>query len=307
MATMLPNSIDPETPSDGEILVFKTLRDDPFTSKWVVLHSLDIANHPSQISGEVDFVVIIPNNGVVCVEVKADRRVSRDKGGNWHLGSKKSEKRGPFKQSSNGMHAVKDFIADQESNLRSLVVWSCVIFTHAHFKETSIEWHDWQCINKDKIRIKSISRLILDVINEGRKLLEAKSTTGWFKSSKKHPNMKEVEQIQEVLRPQFEFFESPTDRKNRVQSEIKRYTDEQFLALDRISDNPRIAILGPAGCGKTLLAVEAARRGAASGKKVLITCYNNLLGDWIEKQTDPIRDQVVAGNSSFNFTENCRV
>ena len=43
-----------------ELKVFNSLKDCPLAKDWIVLHSLDLANHTSQISGEADFVIIIP-------------------------------------------------------------------------------------------------------------------------------------------------------------------------------------------------------------------------------------------------------
>jgi len=40
-------------------------------------------------------------------------------------------------------------------------------------------------------------------------------------------------------------------------------------------------ILGGAGTGKTLLAVEAALRQAEQGRKVLLVCFTNALGEWL--------------------------
>src|SRR5262249_15953916 len=54
-------------------------------------------------------------------------------------------------------------------------------------------------------------------------------------------------------------------------------TQEQFEALDAMAANPRVLFEGPAGTGKTLLAIEAARRSAAEGRRVLFVCFNRLL------------------------------
>jgi len=56
---MYPSHIDSSTKSPGEIEIFNRLKNDPGTDGWVVLHSLDIAEHQSQISGELDFVLSV--------------------------------------------------------------------------------------------------------------------------------------------------------------------------------------------------------------------------------------------------------
>lgn len=49
-----------------------------------------------------------------------------------------------------------------------------------------------------------------------------------------------------------------------------------------------MVIKGLAGTGKTLLAIEAARRAVAAGKSVLLVCYNRLLGDWLKSSVPEI-------------------
>jgi superfamily I DNA/RNA helicase len=57
--------------------------------------------------------------------------------------------------------------------------------------------------------------------------------------------------------------------------------------------NSRVTFTGPAGTGKTLLAIEAARRSANVKRKVLLVCFNRLLGDWVELQTAELRPAVT--------------
>ena len=80
------------------------------------------------------------------------------------------------------------------------------------------------------------------------------------------------------------FFESAGSRSGKLEKELVAFTAEQFGALDAMEANLRVAFVGPAGTGKTLLAIEAARRGAAAGRKVLLLCFNRLLGKWLEGQ-----------------------
>jgi len=45
---------------------------------------------------------------------------------------------------------------------------------------------------------------------------------------------------------------------------------------------------GPAGTGKTFLAIEAARRAIRSRQRTVLLCFNNLLGDWLRKETESL-------------------
>ena len=48
--------------------------------------------------------------------------------------------------------------------------------------------------------------------------------------------------------------------------------------------NKRMLIYGPAGTGKTLLAMEQCRRLRAEGKKVLYVCYNRLIANSVREK-----------------------
>ena len=70
MARMIPAQIDSEGISMAERRVFGLLETDPATQDWTVLHSLGLARRVDGPYGEIDFVAIIPAEGIVCLEVK---------------------------------------------------------------------------------------------------------------------------------------------------------------------------------------------------------------------------------------------
>ena len=61
---------------------------------------------------------------------------------------------------------------------------------------------------------------------------------------------------------------------------------------------PRIAVKGPAGSGKTVIATEKAKRLAALGQRVLYLCYNRPLADFLA--------QTSVGYTAKNFHTLCR-
>jgi len=67
--------------------------------------------------------------------------------------------------------------------------------------------------------------------------------------------------------------------------EIERLTLEQLDVLISLEDQPQMAISGGAGTGKTILALEKASRLAEMGQRVLVTCFNQPLGEHLRALT----------------------
>ncbi|MFC1769704.1 NERD domain-containing protein [Nitrospirota bacterium] len=290
MARMIPPHISPDCPSPGEIELFHKFRTDQGTEDWIVLHSLDISNHIKQVSGECDFVVIIPQKGVLCIEVKACHKVRRDDG-QWYYGNdKKPDPKGPFKQAGNAMHSIRKRILHKKTLSKSVFA-SAVIFPYLEFVVTSDEWHKWQVIDKSDLLSKTLHELLIDVFKNTRNHLMTKYPA--LKLPDTIPSDEQTIEIANILRPNFDFYESPASRVRRVNDEIKHYTEEQFIALDCMESNERVLFLGPAGTGKTLLALEAARRSANNNRRVLLLCFNKLLGSWLQRQSDGISSNIT--------------
>ena len=99
MARLIPSFFDDRTPP-GERDVFNILAAGP--DDWLALHSLDLAPWNRGLRTEIDFVVIVPDTGVLCLEVKSHDSISFENG-QWHP---PEIKRSPFKQASDRKSVV---------------------------------------------------------------------------------------------------------------------------------------------------------------------------------------------------------
>ena len=274
---MLP-SICPDTAAPGERELFRRLRDDPDTKGWIVLHSLDLARHVCNVAGEADFVVIVPEQGILVIEVKSHGAVMVDSEG-WHLGHDPVDARGPFKQAAEAMHSIRNFLLDCEKSFGAVAISSGVCFPRCDFKQKSPEWHDWQVIDRSMLTRAPISRLILGMLAHTQKLLFS-AGLACANDQARHASPGRCEAIGRALRPRFEFAMSPRLRRKELDKDLLRLTEEQFSALDHASLNRRVIFSGPAGAGKTVLAMEALRRAVVSGEVVrpALFCFTKLLG-----------------------------
>lgn len=273
MVRMIPPRVSPEAPP-GEQLVFSTLASAPGTDDWVALHSLGIAEHITQAKGEADFVVMVPGFGVLFIEVKSHLSVSRTEHGEWVLGNSQPTTRGPFEQSENAMYSVRRYLEKQGFDLRHVPIFSGVWFTGLHARRLlpqTNEWKSWQLLDKGDFTdpsaaIRRALRMAFEDLRTKFPKIQSK-----FDSS-------ELTKLLAALRPKFELVASLNERRRDRETELLSLLDEQYEALDLIETNRRILFEGPAGTGKSLLAVEAAKREIASGGRGRLLCFNRLMG-----------------------------
>lgn len=295
MARMIPPAIPASCPSPGEQEIFTKLKQEDVTRDWIVLHSLDIAQHLRQVTGEADFVIIVPTLGVLCLEVKACHSLQR-RDGLWFYGHDlKGDPRGPFKQAAEAMHSLRQQVIQSDTSLSRVPFWSAVAFPYIEFNAASGEWHPWQVIDSARFKRQQMALLVISALRSARAHLSSQPSAKWFRDSERLPDIQQSAAIARILRSNFEFTEKAHDRRSRKQAEILRYTEEQFVALDTIEDNPRVLFTGPAGTGKTVLALETARRAASTRKNVLLVCFNRLLGKWLSEQPLSRSGQITAG------------
>ena len=290
MARMIP-TFPVTTGSPGEPEIFVRLRDDPGTQTWTVLHSVDIAKHRSQVSGEADFIILVPNKGVVFAEVKACKSLRREQGV-WFLGGAPGDSRGPFKQAAEAMHSLREKIVKARPDFSRIPFCSCVVFTHLPFEAKSVEWHTWQVVDSKSLRAAPISRLFNHVLASAREHFAALRRP-WFHEASAEPYTEQCDAIADFLRADFESLPDTAVMAKQRASEVRRCTDEQLLALDAMATNPRVIFSGPAGTGKTVLAMKAAQYAAASSSRTLLLCYNRLLGGHLAARTAEYCPQVT--------------
>ncbi len=261
----------------GEKAVFEGLQKSEGTSDWIVLHSLGIANHIRQVAGEADFVAIVPGAGILVIEVKSHRSVERRSDGTWKLGKDVPTVRGPFQQASEAMYSVRDFLRKKHADLRSVPLLSAVWFTSVRARTmlpSNPEWHAWQVMDSEDL--KTAPDAILRTLASGTKHLDDKIRH--FARGSVGPDIDGARRIAALLRPKFEMATVAGDRRRARESQLTSFIEEQFLALDSASENRGVLFSGPAGSGKTFLAMESARREVAMGGQGRLLCFNRFLG-----------------------------
>lgn len=283
MAIMIPSVISPEVKSNAERKIFEWFQNAPGTDKWIVLHSLGIATHNKVIYGETDFLVLAPSLGIFALEVKGGR--VRRENGVWYFtnryGKTNNKSRGPFEQARDGVFSIVDAIkkrADTEHHHVCNVMFGYgVMFPDIEFDVSGIEEEQWQVF--DSRDGHDVKRFIKRLADGAKSKWEAHY--GLAKASK-FPDAADVRYLASILRGDFDCAVSMNIQLKNASEALIALTKEQYRCLDQLDDNPRCLIRGPAGTGKTLLALEEVKKSAARGEKVALFCFNSNLADWLE-------------------------
>jgi hypothetical protein len=269
---MLPPQVYEKTPSKAERKVFAKIKRE-LDDSWTVLHSLGFAGHRTKPWAEIDFVLVGPS-GVYCLEVKGGR-VRREEG-MWVFidrdGEETRKSEGPFAQVGSATAALKNHIFDRYPEARRAPVAWGVVTPDIEWKVDGIDTPEG--VVCDTVDFRSPFIGYLNRLDDYWRR--------WFENrnfSMAGLNESHRSSIVDVLRADFDLRPTLAAQLGLVNDELLRLTEEQYRVLDGLKTNARALIRGGAGTGKTYLALEDARREAATGNRVLLTCHNRRLAD----------------------------
>lgn len=275
---MIPYRYSHEIKSSGEKKIFDKISQEPGTENWIVLHSLLEQKHIKRKYGEIDFLVLAPDLGIFILEVKSGRVSRHD--GIWQFMDRynrtSTKNYGPFEQAHDAMYSLIDHVRDfskGETELAHFIVGYGVIFPHIRYQVQGPDEEGWMVYDRGSLG-KQIKKYIQKLSTEyKRKSPRAKA-----------PSKSDIFDILNMLRGDFEYLPSIDDVFEENKNRINYYTNRQVDILDGLSNNNRLFVDGAAGTGKTVLALEAAKRAAFHRKTCLFTCYNKMLADWISEE-----------------------
>lgn len=270
MARLIP-PVYIDNHSSGEAKIFEAFERDNFSKDWVVLHSFDLPKHLTQGEGEVDFLVLIKGCGVLCMEVKASAKISR-KGGIWRYGSGNyRDARGPFKQVKDNTFSLMRRIKTASPQMRTIPFFPVVAFTNCNFRNLKIggakEWDDDDFIDLNDFQNGNFIPRLKQIFEN--KAAKHSLQLGEFVGEK-------FDEMLALLRPDFEAMLTPRERMQDFEVQSRKYTSEQFKILDSVILNDRIAVDGLAGTGKTVMAIEYARRMSKNASVLFVTPISSL-------------------------------
>jgi hypothetical protein len=291
MARLIPSFIDEAAPP-GERDVYNMLAGGP--QDWVVLHSLDLAPWNSSRRTEVDFVVFIPDAGILCIEVKSHHELGFN-GETWYPAT---IKRSPFKQAMDARYALRRRLCDLSTYARCIPVVHCCVFPNARFEVLkNLSIRPWEVMDVDAFR--SFSTPAQFCADLRQRLLDGAGDEGLPALDAPMPPQR-VENLVGLCVPIQRRRPSAAEEIRKRRDDMEKLLREQQRPVLRLAEwNDRLLVTGGAGTGKTLIAMELARRAAERGDRVALVCHNRLVGGWIAaelSQGSPLPN-LIAGSA----------
>ncbi len=281
MPTFYPSITNSFHASEGEKLVYKALQ--KLNNDYSIIHSYRWLGDESQrrSEGEADFLIIHPAKGILSLEVKAGGVAFRN--GNWIQVNRNTglEKvMDPFGQAAESQYRVCLLLRNNYHGTMPLIGRAV--------------WFTSVCVDKNvKLPPEAVRDIILDQdsLQEPEKALDA-AFGYWQRNLRFVPaplTGGQYKELLHVLLPSFQIAETISSSARENQTSYVQLTRQQFAVLDFLREQKIAAIHGPAGTGKSLLAMEKARMLALTGQKVLLLCFNEFLLQHLRtRELDPL-------------------
>ncbi|MCP4356419.1 MAG: ATP-binding domain-containing protein [Chloroflexi bacterium] len=279
MAKMIPKRPHPDTKSQAELRLFDAF-EQQLPKDYTVFHSVSwqLRNSRSGAKdGETDFLVAHPDFGLLIVEVKGGHIRYDGLEDQWYTYDIKIKD--PFKQGRNNKYSLLE-------KLKELPYWRnrwITVGYAAAFPDVSV---------KGDLRLDAPRELILDQSDMNDLPSWLKQALTFLRGRRSQDDAVEQTGVAELINTLSPSVDLPPLLSAEIESQVKeqeRLTREQFMMLDFLGRRRQAAISGCAGSGKTMLAYEKARRLAEQGFKVLLTCFNVNLAEWLDWESEDTR------------------
>ena len=271
MARMIPEDVyhDDFHGSYGEEKIYHALKALP--NEYVVFHSVhwQRKKKSGNVSwGESDFTVFNPKRGLIVIEVKSGGVIHNNTGWAYRnlLTNAELPMKDPLVQAERSKFTFIDILGDKHPSINSYWVEAAVWFPSVESLSKSGDLPP--AYSKEII-------LTARDINDVKKAIDG--VFDYYKMYEQpYFNESDVLHVLTKLSPCFDAIPSLINRIIEEEYVINRMTQEQSYLLDYLEEQKVAAIQGGAGTGKTMLALEKARRLSAYGK-VLFLCFNRFL------------------------------
>jgi hypothetical protein len=226
--------------------------------------------------GEIDFLIIHLELGLLILEVKGGRLRVDGASGRWYTKNRFDEesplKESPFDQARENLYDLQRKLAEATATR-----------PYNYRMQRGVAFPDITVGSTD-IGIFGDREIIIDSTDLPQLEAAVRRIMG-TPEKKAHLSPYALKALVDTLQPTLVISRLGLSAQILTTEErIATLTESQFYVLDILRTRPQAAIAGCAGSGKTMLAMEKARRLAAEGFSVLFTCFNRNLARWVRAQ-----------------------
>lgn len=275
MAKIFPKTSDFFNYSWGEKAVYEALKQ--LDDDYVVFYSVPWQNRNKKgevVWGESDFTIFHPDRGILVIEVKSGKISSRE--GKFYQTSMNAddehEINDPLAQAGKSKYKFRELIREKLSRDERILVEAIVWFPSIDFSYNRV----------NDLPPSYDRRIILDenALNDVEYYI--KQAYDYYRADE-YTSIKDgsILKIINALAPEFDLVPSFSSIKKEAEYSFLRLTNEQALILDYITEQRKATVQGGAGTGKTLLAIEQAKRLSSEGK-TLFLCFNKMLYNYLK-------------------------
>ena len=258
----------------------RTLPNDVF-----VYHGLHYLESSRAEEGETDFIVLDRERGMLVVECKGDG-VRRSASGVWTRATHDGERRieSPYAQAQKQVKALVRELTERMSAVIPgrfpFVHGHAVAFPLAELREGALPLEGARETTLFALDLSRIEDWVSAAFDFWRRAATTVPTcpldTSTFRRFRRL-----------VLHPELDIVESLRARMVADEATLFRLSENQVRTLRGCATGRRVRVAGPAGTGKTLLALETARTYARSpGSRVLLVCFNRPLAQHLSNVVD---------------------
>lgn len=278
-----------------ERVVYRSLKQQ-LPDDWVVVSNVgwSLPVRGSYIrDGQADFVVLAPNIGMVVIEVKGTSRFWIGDDGRWYredpLDGTVEVPEPPPAQATRNMYDLVEIVQKQGKWARFPGRFSYVV-VYPNGEASRIP-----------AMFDSSTLVTARHLNQLSSAIRASVERRGFGERGQQMSAQVVGKIADLL-TSHPFIVMRTDTADDRAIDIDKVTQltrQQFAALRGVFDLPRVAVLGPAGSGKTLLAIWRLRAVLEQDRRALYVCYNKDLATHLRKRNSEIADAITSVDKLF--------
>ncbi len=290
------------SPSDRWEKVVKSELQRQLPDDWIVVCDVSYSCREEAgyiRDGQADFVVLVPEKGLVVIEVKGSTGISVTDAGDWLLIKRDGSKQKitpPPEQATRNSHNLTSRLADLLGHkfFPGLFGW-VVVYPNGNVTGALDTYHPNSVVSKRDIG--SLKKIVLTTLRDRG----PESLATQFSRSL-------AEKCGKFL-VNGNFIVEPTDTElesEETAHQVESLTEQQFAALKGIFELRDVGVIGPAGSGKTLLAIWRLQAALDEGKSAIYVCFNKALAQFLKMKFPDISSSIHSVDKLFTDLTSAR-